>query len=246
MRNAELSLTLRDDMKKTAVILLFAIFVLASCQKKMEYPVEPKITYQGLGYLMDADSTLTGEVVISIGYTDGDGDLGLDDADTLYPFGPNDPHYYNLIIDYLKWDGSAFVEVPLLSWNQQTQSYDTISFNARFKRLVFNDEEKAISGTIDYKMMVFNPLSPNDTIRFRVRIIDRALHESNAIETGSISFIHSLRPNGLTISDHQTISTELEGLRPNPLIRQAPDRCSSLVETENENQNIRPSGLNAR
>ena len=175
-------------MKKPIAILFLVMIVLAACQKKVEYPIEPVVTYQGLAYVMDADSTLTGEVVLSIGYTDGDGDLGLDDADTLYPFGPRDPHYYNLIIDYLKWDGTAFVETPLLSWNQQTQSYDTISFNARFKRLVFNDEEKAISGTIDYTMMVYNPLSPNDTIRFRVHLIDRALHESNSIETDIITF----------------------------------------------------------
>lgn len=175
-------------MKKTLYIVLFALLTLTACQEKVEYPIEPRITYEGLSYLMEADSTLTGEVVLSIGYTDGDGDLGLDGNDTLYPFGSNDPHYYNLLIDYLKWDGSTFVETPLLSWNQQNQSYDTISFNARFKRLVFNDEEKAISGTIEYKMMVYNPISPNDTIKFKVRLIDRALHESNIVETEAISF----------------------------------------------------------
>ena len=175
-------------MKKTLTILVLMIFALAYCQKKMEYPIEPKVSYEGMGYVMNADSTLTGEVVVSIGYTDGDGDLGLDDADTLYPFGPNDPNYYNLIIDYLKWDGSTFVDTPLLSWNQQSQSFDTVSFNARFKRLVFNDEEAAISGTIDYKMMVYNPLSPNDTIKFKIIILDRALHESNVIETDAIWF----------------------------------------------------------
>ena len=175
-------------MKKTFTVFILVLFALASCQEKIEYPIEPKITYEGMGYVIDADSTLTGEVVVSIGYTDGDGDLGLDDADTLYPFGTNDPHYYNLIIDYLKWNGSQFVETPLLSWNQQTQSFDTVSFNARFKRLVFNDEEAAISGTIDYKMMVYNPLSPNDTVKFRIHLIDRALHESNTIETPMIHF----------------------------------------------------------
>ena len=151
-------------MKKTLTILIFTIFVLAACQEKVEYPIEPKIAYEGMAYVIDADSTLTGEVVLSISYTDGDGDLGLDDADTLYPFGPNDPHYYNLIIDYMKWNGSAFVETPLLSWNQQSQSYDTVSFNARFKRLVFYDEVKPISGIIDYKMMVFNPLSDRKSV----------------------------------------------------------------------------------
>lgn len=174
-------------MKKTFV-LLFGILFLVACQEKMEYPIEPHITYDGLAYVMDADSALTGEVVLSISYTDGDGDLGLDDADTLYPFGPNDPHYYNLIIDNLKWNGSAFVETPLLSWNPQTQSYDTVSFNARFKRLVFNDEATSISGTIDYTMRVYNPLSPDDTIKFKVHLIDRALHESNTIETDAIIF----------------------------------------------------------
>lgn len=165
-------------------ILLF--LAMTACQEKVEYPVEPQITYKGTSYLMNADSTLTGEVVISIGFTDGDGDLGLDDADTLYPFGANDPHYYNMLIDYLRWDGTSFVETPLLSWNQQTQSYDTISFNARFKRLVFNDVVKPISGSIDYTMTAFNPLSPNDTIMFRIRIVDRALHVSNEVESGGI------------------------------------------------------------
>ena len=175
-------------MKKTLSIFILALFALAACQKKLVYPIEPAITYEGLAYVMDADSTLTGEVVLSIGYTDGDGDLGLDDADTLYPFGPNDPHYYNLIFDYLKWDGSAFIETQLQNWNPQTQSYEDASFNARFKRLVFNDEESSISGTIDYKMMVYNPLSPNDSIKFRIHLIDRALHESNTVETDIIHF----------------------------------------------------------
>lgn len=173
---------------KNALFVLLAFLLFSACQKKVEYPIEPEITYQGLSFLMDADSTLTGEVILSINYTDGDGDLGLDDSDTLYPFGIGDPHYYNLLIDYLKWDGTQFVETPLLSWNQQTQSYDTISFNARFKRLVFHDEEKAISGTFDYKMMLYNPLSPNDTIKLRAHIIDRALHISNTIETDRIVF----------------------------------------------------------
>ena len=174
--------------KKLFILMIGCILGLAGCQKPFDFPIEPEISYHGLSFVMDADSTLTGDIVFSIGYTDGDGDLGLDDADTLYPFGPNDPHYYNLIIDYLKWDGAQFVETPLLSWNQNTQSYDTISFNARFKRLVFNDEVKAIKGTIDYQMTIFNPLSPNDTVKLRARIIDRALHESNAIETEMIHF----------------------------------------------------------
>ena len=150
-------------------MILLTMTVLASCQKKVEYPIEPKITYEGFDYVVDGNNTLTGEGVLHIGYTDGDGDLGLDDADTLYPFGLNDPHYYNLLIDYI---------TPT----------DTFNFDARFKRLVFDDEVKAISGTIDYTMMLLNPLAPHDSIKLKIHIIDRAIHESNTIQIENITF----------------------------------------------------------
>ena len=174
-------------MKKHYLIaLLFLTMAMLSCQKPVEYPIEPHIKYEGFTYLMNADSTFSGEGVISFSYTDGDGDLGLNDSDTLPPFGFHDAHYYNMMIDYLKCVNGEFVKTPLLSWNVQTQSYDTITFNARFKRLRDTEESKAISGTMDYTLPVQNPFSPNDTIKFEIRILDRTLHESNVIQTDPI------------------------------------------------------------
>ena len=174
-------------MKKQLLIgLLFLAVAAMSCQKKVEYPVEPKIAYVGFTYIFNADSTFSGEGIVAFSYTDGDGDLGLDDGDTLPPFGPTDAHYYNMVIDYLKCVNGEFVKTPLLSWNAQTQSFDTVSFNARFHRLRDNDEPKAISGTMEYALPVQNPFSPNDTIKFEIRILDRALHESNVIQTDPI------------------------------------------------------------
>lgn len=173
-------------MKKIVLIFGILLLALASCQKEVEYPIEPKITYQGFTYLINADSTFSGQGVLSFSYTDGDGDLGLDACDSLPPFNSDSPYYYNLIIDYQKLENGAFRSVPLLSWNAETQSYDTVSFNARFKRLIAGDESKPISGDMDYTLFVQNPFSPNDTVRFAVKIIDRALHESNVIETEPI------------------------------------------------------------
>ena len=176
-----------DVMKKRYLIgLLLLALAVSACQKPVEYPIEPKIAYEGFTYLMNPDSTFSGEGVISFSYTDSDGDLGLDDADTLPPFGFNDAHYYNMVVDYMKCVNGEFVKTPLLSWNAQTQSYDTVSFNARFKRLRDSEEPKAISGTMDYKLTVQNPFSPNDTVKFEIRILDRALHESNVIQTEPI------------------------------------------------------------
>ena len=177
-------------MKVMKIRCLIGLFLLAlavlSCQKTVEYPIEPKIVYEGFTYLFNPDSTFSGEGVISFSYTDGDGDLGLDNADTLPPFGFHDAHYYNMVVDYLKCVNGEFVKIPLLSWNMQTQCYDTVTFNARFKRLRDSEEPKAISGTMDYTLPVQNPLSPNDTIKFEIRILDRALHESNVIQTDPI------------------------------------------------------------
>ena len=180
-------------MKNSCIIglLLLALAVL-SCQKSVEYPIEPKITYEGFTYLFNADSTFSGEGIISFSYTDGDGDLGLNDEDTLPPFGFHDTHYYNMVIDYLKSVNGVFVKTPLLSPHVPTNPadtlvlYDTVTFNARFKRLRDSEEPKAISGTMEYKLTVQNPFSPQDTVKFEIHILDRALHESNVIQTEAI------------------------------------------------------------
>lgn len=180
-------------MKTRNLIALSMVLLLAAaCQKPVEYPIEPHIDYTGFTYLFNADSTFSGEGVVSFAYTDGDGDLGLDDSDTTYPFGFNDPHYYNMVVDYLKAENGVFVKTPLLSPHVPTNPadtlvlYDTVTFNARFCRLRDSEEPKAISGTIDYKLTVQNPFSPNDTIKFEIHILDRALHESNVIQTEAI------------------------------------------------------------
>ncbi len=182
-----------ETMKKRYLIGLFlVVLAVCSCQKPVEYPIEPRIAYEGFTYLINSDSTFTGEGVISFSYTDGDGDLGLDDSDTVPPFGFNDAHYYNMVIDYLRCVNGVFVKTPLLSPHVPAHPgdtlvlFDTVTFNARFKRLRDSEEPKAISGTMNYKLTVKNPLSPNDTVKFEIHILDRALHESNMIQTDPI------------------------------------------------------------
>ena len=172
--------------------MLFLVLAVVACQKPVEYPIEPRIEYQGFTYLFNADSTFSGQGILFFTYTDGDGDLGLDETDTMSPFGFHDAHYYNMVVDYLKCVNGQFVKTPLLSPHVPTSPedtlvlYDTVTFNARFKRLRDSEEPKAISGTMDYTLTVQNPLSPNDTVMFEIRILDRALHESNVIQTEPI------------------------------------------------------------
>ena len=157
-----------------------------SCRKFEEYPIEPVITYDNFTLLLNPQTGKTERGVLSISYTDGDGDLGLKPRDTFPPFNRGSEYYYNFIVKYYEKQNGEFVEVPLLSWNPDEQKYDTITFNSRFPWLTPDHGNMAIKGVIQDTMYVNNPLSDFDTIKFKVSIYDRALHLSNEIETPEI------------------------------------------------------------
>ena len=177
-------------MKISAKIGLILIGVIAnllfSCRRFEDYPIEPVITFDNFTLLLNPQTGTTERGVLSIGYTDGDGDLGLNPGDTLSPFNRNGNYYYNFIVKYYERQNGTFVEVPLLSWNPDTQKYDTITFNSRFPNLTPEHGNKAIKGVIQDTLYVNNPLSDFDTIKFKVSIYDRALHKSNEVETSEI------------------------------------------------------------
>ena len=45
------------------VVLALAAY---SCQKPVEYPIEPRIAFEGCTYVFNADSTFSGQVVVPL------------------------------------------------------------------------------------------------------------------------------------------------------------------------------------
>lgn len=165
--------------------LLIAMTVFA-CRRFEEYPPEPSITYMGFAVELDTTNRTIDYGTLSFGYLDGDGDIGLDENDTISPFGAGDEYYYNLIISYFEIQHGDTVRVFPLTPNAD-DSYDTTSFNARIPRLLDASQgERSVEGVINYRMLINNPFSDFDTIMFRAYIIDRALHKSNEIKTDLI------------------------------------------------------------
>jgi hypothetical protein len=76
--------------------------------------------------------------------------------------------------------------LPLISWNELQQRYDTATFSARIPPLIPKDETKAIKGVIEDELFINNPLSDFDTIMFKVQLIDRALNKSNEVSSPPI------------------------------------------------------------
>ena len=167
-------------------VLVIILLLTASCRKLEEYPIVPEITFEGFVLLQNQETGVVDKGLLRIGYRDGDGDIGLAQGDTSFPFQPAGDYYYNLIIRYFEQQNGEFVELPLISWNELQQRYDTATFSARIPPLIPKDESKAIKGIIEDELFINNPLSDFDTIMFKVQLIDRALNKSNEVSSPPI------------------------------------------------------------
>lgn len=167
-------------VSKVLLILLVPVFfTFVSCLERIEFPPEPMIKLNGFAKIIDSTG-YDNRGIIEIYYEDGDGDIGLTQADTLPPYD------YNFIIRYYEKKDSRFEEVFLTFYNTTTQQYDTINLNARIPLLTPTGKNKSIKGIIQDTIYINNYSSPYDTVRFDVYILDRALHQSNTVSTPEI------------------------------------------------------------
>jgi hypothetical protein len=126
------------------------------------------------------DFTPTGDsAVIRIEFTDGEGDIGLKESDTLSPYGLSSKFHFNLyLVYYEKVDG--------MGWQVGKDfNGDSIVFRNRMLP-VYTGKPKSIDGIIEYKLEPFYynfGSVDSDTIKYRIQLIDRALNESDWIET---------------------------------------------------------------
>ncbi len=112
--------------------------------------------------------------ILEFSFTDGDGDIGLNSWDTVYPYD------FNLFITYFEKQNGEFKEVPIIV------NGDTTIQDARIPILNTSGEGKSLKGKIEIELFINNPRSNFDTIRYDAYIKDRALNESNVISTPEI------------------------------------------------------------
>lgn len=164
-------------MKKSyrflTTIILF-IFLLNACTKEEVFPPEPIITFISFDKIANTTS-IDDKGLLKIFFTDGDGDLGLNDYDTNGPFNKNSIYYYNFFIKYFEKQHGTFVEVDL-----------PLPFNSRIPRLQSSGNSPSIKGEIELEVFINNIPSAFDTIQLTASICDRALNMSNLITTPEI------------------------------------------------------------
>jgi len=159
-------------MKRLWLILL-GILLLTGCRHPEKFSEVPSIRFVSLDKVDDG-SGKDNQAYLVVHFQDGDGDIGLDDGDTTGVFAIDSAFYYNFFIDfYEKQEGEwVLVELPTPLHSRVPYLSDAVP--------------ESIEGDISILTYVNNFFSPYDTIKLKCRLVDRALHVSNEIETPEI------------------------------------------------------------
>ncbi len=174
---------------KIIVLLVFLALLATACFQAPNYADTPAISFESIRNA--PASTGADSVFITISYQDGNGDMGLNSADTLSPFqrivagGQPNQFFNNYFLNIYKRVNGRYVPVTFNS--------SEFTLNGRYPRLN-GSRNSAIEGTLRYSFVFFyvfsNAYTPrisqNDTVKFDVQVVDRALNKSNIVETQEI------------------------------------------------------------
>ena len=159
----------------TAVSLLFLLLFLFSCEPIQKYPDVPTVEYKAFNLYASQDALgnniLLGE--LDIDFTDGDGDIGIEQPDS------------SALADSLKYN--LFLKLWKAENNEWVPAEDQANVqNFRIPYIERTGQNKTLSGTItvslEYKSIEY------DSIRYTFYLIDRQFHKSNVDTTETIIF----------------------------------------------------------
>jgi hypothetical protein len=184
---------LRMNLRLLRVVGMLSLGVgLTSCLNEPSYPETPSIEFQNITlrrFPVANSNVPIDSVYITVSFQDGDGDLGLNTAEAQSaPYGSKDRAAVNYI-------NTAFIKNP----NRGGQ-FDSarLIINYLPKRDLYSlfdhlspttDNRKSpLRGTLTraYGFYLGSPYVPDQELKFRISIYDRALNQSNEIETSSI------------------------------------------------------------
>ncbi|MDQ4140206.1 MAG: hypothetical protein M3142_06745 [Bacteroidota bacterium] len=177
-------------MKNTLSIfslLLLLSALLSFCHTPPKFPIEPNISFKKVvPYHFTENGQPKDSIVVIIRFEDGDGDLGLTDADNQPPFNPagqNQPQgefFYNYFIKMFIKRNGVFEEFQFPSAG---------GLNGRFFPLAPDGRTGPLEGDLNYGFVIRpgRNFVVGDVVKFEVYIVDKKLHISNKITTDEVT-----------------------------------------------------------
>ena len=154
-----------NKLFKPAVFLITITSI--GCLEYVSYPNQPIVEFLSFEVMENNGA------VLSFNVTDGDGDLGLDPEDIIFPFCPTCEHYYNLKCEYDELRDGVWTHIDL------NPNEGQVPFYYRVPRATPTGTNQAINAVVEVDMQTWYLQSSYDTLRFRITIEDRSLNLSN-------------------------------------------------------------------
>jgi len=136
-------------------------------------------------YVVPTENNYDSALVFNVSYSDNDGDIGLQEWDTMGDFAYKKPAFYNFFCwIYVKTNGT---------WSKPLNPFgvnDTLQFHERLPYLTPSGKYKQVQGDI----LMTIPARPYglklDTVKFEFLMMDRALNRSNSLFSKEIRLKH--------------------------------------------------------
>ena len=159
-------------------ILLVAGLVFWSCIKEPDFSTTPYITFQSIRKIVATDAFSQGKkdsVIVTIFFQDGDGDLGMTQKDFQDDKSPL-KGLNNYEVKAFRSKNGKFSEITL-----------SPPLGGFFPPLRTDGKTGPIEGNLDYSFDFLQSFTAKrDTLKFEIRIRDRKLNYSNAVQTEMI------------------------------------------------------------
>jgi hypothetical protein len=176
---------------RTAGLLSLMAVGFTGCLSEPSYSTTPEISFNNISrQRYSVNGSIVDSVFITINFQDGDGDLGL--SSTEATVAPYTPTYYGANFYMTPFVKNTTGTYTALQFARPDLFLTVNSFYDRFDHPSTTTDNRAapLRGTLRraYAFLYGSPFLPNQEVKFTVSIFDRALHQSNEIETTSIVF----------------------------------------------------------
>ena len=140
-----------------------------ACKKKESFSDIPYLEFRHyeLKDSVDALGNITKLCELHIYFTDGDGDIGLFNDDTIAPYD------YNLFVNYFEMYNDSLQQINV-----------SPPYHIRIPNLTPTGQNKSLK--VDVKYDVDVTYRNSDSIKFELKLFDRALNESDWVSSSLI------------------------------------------------------------
>jgi len=180
-------------VRKLSALFVILCVVFGSCKREQNFSVVPYISF------VDFTKYGADSAIVRIKFTDGDGDIGLDPTDLSPPYNIGSRYYADLFLVYYYLDpeSNTWKVYNNNITNTNSTQFDTMQYTYRIPNLTQSGQNQSLQGEIKVAIpapycltgsVLFPHSPPAPQFMYKITLVDRALHVSNTVQTGPISY----------------------------------------------------------